>query len=220
MSTYNDNLRTTVKTTLAGIGAEEQKRKSVLTVAHYNLYYAVGTQIRAEDMRNNANDHYEQTWCINHQGVNCSNRANNLLTTATNANKNITATVTNTATAATNVQVAANAVLKVAAGMGSANNMVNASDYDTDIQRMTGYANEVMVVKSNNSGGNGYVGLGTAAPSSHLHVKGDDPDMQKIMKEEEEWIEGMYRQRKVFVLLFVCLSVCLFPTALKQSPAQ
>jgi len=144
MSTYNDNLRTTVKTTLADIGAEEQKRDSTLTVAHYNLYYAVGTQIRAEDMRNNANDHYDQTWCINHQGVNCSNRANNLLTTTTNANENITATVTNTATAATNVQVAANAVLKVAAGIGSANNMVNASDYDTDIQRMTGYANEVM----------------------------------------------------------------------------
>ncbi len=144
MSTYNDNLRTTVKTTLTGINAEEQKRDSSLTVANYNLYYAVGNQIRAEDKRDKANDNYNQTWGINHQGVNCSNRANNLLTTATNANDNITATVTNTATAATNVQVAANAVLKIAAGIGSANNIVNASGYDTDIQRMTGYANEVM----------------------------------------------------------------------------
>lgn len=144
MSTYNDNLRTTVNTTLGGIDGEEQKRASALTVAHYNLYYAVGDQIRAEKKRDDVDVAYEDTWDINHEGVSCSNRATNLLTTATNADENVTATVTNTATSASNVQVAANAVLKVAAGIGSANNIVNASDYDTDIQRMTGYANKLI----------------------------------------------------------------------------
>jgi hypothetical protein len=143
MNTFDENLRTTVETTLTSIDGEEQKRASELTVAHYDLYYAVGDQIRAEKKLDDINISYDKTFDISHQGTLCNNRATNLLTTATNADANVTTTVTNTATAASNVQIASNAVLKVAAGIGSANNIVNASDFDTDIQRMTSYANEV-----------------------------------------------------------------------------
>ena len=144
MSTYNENLQTTVINTLTHIDAEEQRRDSENKIAHHNLYHNIGVTLRAKKTLQDVNTVYGQTRTIDIQSVHCSNRANNLLAAATNAHENVATTVTNTTTAATNVRVATHAVLKVAGNIGSANNIVNASDYDTDIQHLTCYANDVI----------------------------------------------------------------------------
>ena len=144
MNTYNENLRIAVSNALTGIDDTQQERQSAQTVAHYNLYYAVGEQILAQDKLDRVNETYDAVHAINHQGVACSNRANNLFDSATMADENVTTLVTNTATAAQNVQIAANAVVKLAADIGAAKNIVNASEADTDIMRMTVDVNETI----------------------------------------------------------------------------
>jgi len=144
MNTYNDNQLLAVKKILSTISTEQSKRESAQTVAQFNLYFAVGAQLLAQEKLKKVNADYDSTMAINNQGVANSNRANNLMESTQMADQNVTAVVTNTATVAQNVQVAANAVLKLAANIGSANNIVRASEYQTDIQRMTEYANKVI----------------------------------------------------------------------------
>jgi hypothetical protein len=144
MNTYNDNQLIAVKNILSAISTEQSKRESAQTVAQFNLYFAVGAQLLAQEKLNKVNADYDSTMAINNQGVANSNRANNLMESTLIADQNVTAVVTNTATVAQNVQAAANAVLKLAANIGSANNIVHATDYGTDIQRMTEYANKVI----------------------------------------------------------------------------
>lgn len=144
MNTYNDNELVTVKGILTNIANEHTKQDSAKTVAQYNLYFAVGSQLLAQDKFDEANTEFKATLDINDQGVACSNRANNLLGSAQLADQNVTAVVTNTATVAQNVQAAVNSILQLAANIGSANNIVSASEYDTDIQRMTWQVNKVI----------------------------------------------------------------------------
>jgi hypothetical protein len=144
MNTYNDNLLVAVTGTLSTIAAEQSKRESEHTVAEYNLYYAVGAQLLAQDKLEQVEGEYDKTMLINDQGVANSNQANDLMNYAETTDQNVTAVVTNTATVAQNVQAAANAILKLAANIGSANNIVSASDHDTDLQKMTEKANKVI----------------------------------------------------------------------------
>lgn len=144
MNTYNDNLLVAVTGTLSTIAAEQSKRESEHTVAEYNLYYAVGAQLLAQDKLEQVEGEYDKTMLINDQGVANSNQANDLMNYAETTDQNVTAVVTNTATVAQNVQAAANAILKLASNIGSANNIVRASDHDTDLQKMTEKANNVI----------------------------------------------------------------------------
>lgn len=144
MSTYEDNLQQTVSTTLSNVYAEEQKRKAQKEVANHSLYYAIGQRERAQDKLNQVNRKYDETHYINGKSVVCINTADGLLETVEAADENVSTTITNTATAAANVQAAAHAVLKVAGGMGSTNNIVGASDAATDIQELAAYTNKVM----------------------------------------------------------------------------
>lgn len=144
MNTYNDNLLVAVTGTLSTIAAEQSKRESEHTVAEYNLYYAVGAQLLAQDKLEQVEGEYDKTMLINDQGVANSNQANDLMDYAQTTDQNVTAVVTNTATVAQNVQAAANAILKLASNIGSANNIVRASDHDTDLQKMTEKANNVI----------------------------------------------------------------------------
>ena len=144
MNTYGENLQGVATKVLSNGEMEAQKRESDLSIARSNLYYTVGEQLLAKEKREKVNHLYDQTDSINHQGVLCSSRADNMLDSAVMADDRVTALVTNTATAAQNVQAAADAVVKLAADIGSANNIVSASEYDTDIQRMTSEVNKAI----------------------------------------------------------------------------
>lgn len=144
MNTYNDNQLIAVKSILSNIDNESIKKNSAKTVAQYNLYFSVGSQLLAQDKFDQVNAEFKETLNINDQGVACSNRANNLLNSVQLADQNVATVVTNTATVAQNVQVAVNAVLKLSSNIGSAMNIVSASEYETDIQRMTNDVNEVI----------------------------------------------------------------------------
>jgi len=144
MNTYNDNLLTAITGTLSTIAAEQAQQNSEQTVAQYNLYYAVGSQLLAQDKLKKVNVEFDKTMDINDQGVANTNQASDLMDYAQITDQNVTAVVANTATVAQNVQAVSNAILKLASNIGSAKNLVSASDYDTDLQRMTEYANEVI----------------------------------------------------------------------------
>ena len=129
MNTYNDNLLTAVKGILGTLSTEEAKHESAQTIARQNLYFAVGTELRFQDNLKKVNEDYLKTLAINDQGVANSNLANELMNSAQTADQHVSTLITNTATVAQNVQTAANAILKLAADIGSANNIVYASDY-------------------------------------------------------------------------------------------
>ena len=145
MNTYNDNQLTAVKKILSTNDAEQAKRQSAQTVAEFNQYFALGSQLLLEDRLKTINEDYDKTMDIHQQGVANSNYANNLLISSKTADQNVSAMVANTAVVAQSVQVAANAVLKLAAKIGSAYNIVSASEYnDTDIYNATKQTNAVI----------------------------------------------------------------------------
>ncbi|MDD5754110.1 MAG: hypothetical protein PHN45_05085, partial [Methylococcales bacterium] len=145
MNTYNDNQLTAVKKILATNDAEQAKRQSAQTVAEFNLYFALGSQLLTNDKLETTNKDYDKTMAIHQQGVANSNYANNLLISSQKADQNVAAVVSNTATVAQSVQVAANSILKLAAKIGSAYNIVCASEYnDTDIYNTMQQTNTII----------------------------------------------------------------------------
>ncbi|MBV1873604.1 MAG: hypothetical protein KUG80_02420 [Gammaproteobacteria bacterium] len=141
MNTYNDNLRTSVDETLVALAAEQDKINSEQTSAQYSLYYAQGAQITAQNKQAEVVKEYACAGRIDNAATHTENISINLLATAKDTEKNVASMVTDASTAANNMQVAANAVAKLSADIGSAFNIVSASDFGTDIYKMTQDAN-------------------------------------------------------------------------------
>ncbi len=145
MNTFNENLQTTVVGILSALDDEQTKQESAQTSAEYDLYYAQGGVITAQDNLDETIRHYDYASAVDTQGVENDNQATNVLTTATEADNNVAATVTDMSTAANNVQVAANAVTQLASDIGSAFSIVSAADFGTDIYARTRDLNSVML---------------------------------------------------------------------------
>lgn len=142
MNSYNDNLQLTSAESLAQLQNQQSTLNSSQTSAQYQLYFAQGAQITAQDNHETAVTAYNSALKIDHQGVDNNNLATNLLATATSSKTNTATLVTNAATAANNIQVASNMIAKVNADIGAAFNLVSAADLGTDIYRLTKQANQ------------------------------------------------------------------------------
>jgi hypothetical protein len=123
MNTYRDNLRETIKDTLADIRTEKERQGTLVNIAEDDLFFAEGTQSIASNRWEDIKSQYKKIHAISVQGVACGDQSGNLTNTAGSAAENVAKLVSNTATAANNVQVAANAIAKLAASMGSAKNI-------------------------------------------------------------------------------------------------
>ena len=123
MNTYRDNLRETIKDTLADIRTEKEQQRTLVNIAEDDLFFAEGTQSIASNRWEDIKSQYKKIHAISVQGVACGDQSGNLTNTAGLAAENVAKLVSNTATAANNVQVAANAIAKLAASMGSAKNI-------------------------------------------------------------------------------------------------
>jgi hypothetical protein len=137
MNTYNENLQTTASNTLAALLAEQSRLKSARLAQAYSLYYAQGSEITARDASAATDKLAASSLAINDQSLLTQNTAVNLLQSATGASTDVGASVTNMATAASNVNIAANAIAALAADIGSALNNTIASLYGSEINHQT-----------------------------------------------------------------------------------
>jgi len=142
VNTYNENLLTTVRGVLNGLASQQKKLGSLKKTKGNTLYFAQGASLTAADRLKVATMDYDHALQVHSQGVKNYNEAVNVEASAKALQENVTATVTNTATTASNIQVAANAVTKLAADIGSALNIISAEDYGSDIFRLAKNTNK------------------------------------------------------------------------------
>ncbi len=133
MNSYNENLRSSVVSSLNDQELELKKTTASLNAAMFSLYYAEGARITAAEKLEVISKTYSKQQKIQEQIVENNNLSVNLLA-ATNQEKTYVAkAVSNAAVGASNVQVAANAILNLASDVGSIFSIVNAADFDSQI---------------------------------------------------------------------------------------
>ncbi|MEP0264340.1 hypothetical protein [Dokdonia sp.] len=144
MNSYNDNLHSGIVTSLNNQEIELKKLKGQFDASMLSLYYSEGSRITAAEKLNKASEEYESHKNISEQAVIDSDVSTNVLQSATKAKEIVANTVTNTAVAAANVQVAANAILKLASDTGSIYSIVQAANFGGDIYDQSNEAKKLM----------------------------------------------------------------------------
>lgn len=157
MNSYNENLQASVLESLSEQELKLQKAKANLDASMFSLYYAEGARISAAEELIISNDNYKFQQEILEQTVIDSDLSTNVLSSVNLANVFIPETVKNTSVAAANVQIAANAILKLASDVGSIFSIVNAADFDTEIYDQSKYANDLMNGSSPTNKGTAYL---------------------------------------------------------------
>lgn len=133
MNSYNNNLHNTTVNILNNQKLEVKKNQSALRAGMFTLYYAKGAEITAGEHQKQA-----ATTCSFKEGVVNETNANNhisinVLASAEQEKKLVGQAVSNAATAASNIQISANAITKLASDMGSVLSITQASMLDTEI---------------------------------------------------------------------------------------
>ena len=144
MNSYNENLHSSVVSALNEQELKLQKTKATLDASMFSLYYAEGARITAAENLHKANEQFNFQQLVKEQAVIDSDLATNVLASANLGNELVAKSVTNTSVAAANVQIASNAILKLASDTGSIFSMVNAADYGTEIYDQSKEAYELM----------------------------------------------------------------------------
>ncbi|WP_075341263.1 hypothetical protein [Tenacibaculum agarivorans] len=167
MNSYNENLQASVLSSLSEQELSILKNKANFDASMFTLYYAEGARITAAEELQIANQNQALQQLILEQMTIDSDVSTNTLSSVNLSNQFITQTVSNTAVAAANVQIAANAILKLASDVGSIFSMVSAADFDTEIYDQSKYANTLMNGKNPESRGTAYL----AEKSSQLGME-------------------------------------------------
>lgn len=144
MSSYNENLNASV---VASLQAQELKLNSTQTLLNANmftLYYAEDAKITAQEKLEQTEKSYSEQEIVNEEAVANNNIATNLLATANQEKEINLQSVSNTAVAAANVQIATNAITKLASDMGSIVSILNAADYGSQIYEQAIAVNQLM----------------------------------------------------------------------------
>ncbi len=144
MNTYNENLRSAIVNSLQSQNADQKDLQSKLNASMFTLYHAEGASITAEENLEQAKTDQEAKAEVKKQAVANSNASNNELKSATQADAFVKQSVSNAAVCAANVQIAANAVTKLASDVGSIYSIINAADFDTDIYAQAKEINDLM----------------------------------------------------------------------------
>jgi hypothetical protein len=144
MNSYDENLHSTVVASLQGLELAQKSMKSKLDASIFTLYYTEGARITAGEKLDDANDRYLFQQKVKEQAVNNGNISINLLTAANQQKKYTAQSVTNTAVCAANVQVAANAIVRLAGDTASIYSILRAADFDTEIYQLGEDAYELM----------------------------------------------------------------------------
>ncbi len=144
MNSYNENLHASVVSSLNDQELELEQVQAQLYTAMFSLYYAQGARITAAEQLELANKKYKHQQNVQEQAVIDSDISTNVLASANNGKTYVAQAVTNTSVAAANVQIAANAILKLASDAGSIFSIVHAADFDTEIYQLSKEAHKLM----------------------------------------------------------------------------
>lgn len=144
MNSYNDNLNSSVLELLQSQELDQKNKKAQLNAAMFSLYYAQGATITATEKLELSIIALSKKSDIKAQAVISKTISTNLLASANQVKAYVGQSVTNAAVAAANVQVAANAILKLAGDMGSIYSIINAGDFGTDIYDQSKEAHRLM----------------------------------------------------------------------------
>lgn len=144
MNSYNDNLHNSVVASLNEQEISLQTISSKYNAAEDTLYYRQSNRITThEDLQlaTTVQKFYQEA---RDKTVECSNSSINLQGATDQAKDYLDKTVSNTAVAAANVQIASNAVLKLASDVGSIFSIVNAADFESEIYYLSQRTKERM----------------------------------------------------------------------------
>lgn len=144
MNTYNENLHAGIINSLQAQQLNQKKLGSSLNASMFTLYYAEGATITATENLNIANQTRTKKKAVEAQAVADSNLCTNLVASATQANKYFKQLVSNAAVSAANVQVACNAIVKLASDTSSVFSIINAADYGSSIYTLASEAQGCM----------------------------------------------------------------------------
>ncbi|WP_299114009.1 hypothetical protein [uncultured Winogradskyella sp.] len=144
MSSYNENLHSTVVASLGDQESEVQSIEAKKDASMFTLYYAQGARITASEQLNLALEKYDKKERVKHANIVDSNISTNVVASAEVENTLVTQSVTNSAVSAANIEVAANAITKLASDTGSIFSIVNAADYNSQIFDEAQYAKCLM----------------------------------------------------------------------------
>jgi len=144
MNSYNENLHSAIVNSLQSLDIEEQDLNSQVNAAMFTLYHAEGATIAAEQNLAIATDTYQSKTDTQNQAVKDNNVLVNLLGTATQANQFVKQSTTNIAVSASNVQIATNAIVRLAGDMGSIYSILNAADFDSSIYMLAREASKLI----------------------------------------------------------------------------
>ncbi|MEO9531957.1 MAG: hypothetical protein ABJG68_07480 [Crocinitomicaceae bacterium] len=136
MNTYNDNLRSNVVDSLNEQELERKKMEAQMNASKFTLYYAQGATISDAEKLALAEDKASIKGKVKKEAVVCSNLSINVLASAKQQKTLSDLSVTNMSVSASNVQIATNAVVKLASDMGSISSIISAADYGTDIHEL------------------------------------------------------------------------------------
>lgn len=146
MNTYNDNLRSTVLSTLSDQELELSNLKAGLITSEVTLYYDQGAAARAEYKLARTNEKYDTTKKIFDTAVVDGNISANVKTDADTFKDSNALAVTNTAVAAANLQASANAILRLARTVGGIFSITDAADFGQEIYTQSKRAAELMAI--------------------------------------------------------------------------
>ncbi|HEU4717364.1 MAG TPA: hypothetical protein VFU15_06015, partial [Bacteroidia bacterium] len=137
MNSYNDNLHNTIVSSLLNQELEKKQIYSQANAAMFSLYHAEAATITAQSKLTTATEDQTAKQAVNDQSVDATNISNNLVSAADQSNTYLKQAVTNTSVGAANVQIATNAIVKLAGDMGTVFSIVNAADFQSDIYDLT-----------------------------------------------------------------------------------
>jgi hypothetical protein len=144
MSSYNDNLHSSVVDSLQTQELDLKKVKAKKNASMFTLYYAEGATITASEQLAKATSKLSDKTDVKNQAVADSNISNNLLKSSTQSDQYIKQSVTNASVCAANVQVAANAVVRLASDLGSIYSIVHAADAGTELYVLANQARSLI----------------------------------------------------------------------------
>jgi hypothetical protein len=133
MNSYNDNLHASVVNTLQTLDLAKKTQKSNLDSAIFSLYYAEGAVITASEKLNQANDKYKKQQNISAQAIANANIAVNLSAAAAQQKTYTAQSVTNAAVSASNIQIASNAIVRLAGDVGNIYTILRAADAEGEL---------------------------------------------------------------------------------------
>jgi len=164
MSSYNENLNASVATSLQAQELKLSTTQAQLNAGMFTLYYAEDAKITAQEKLKKTEQKYSDQEIIKDEAVENNNLSTNVIATANQEKQFNLQSVSNTAVAAANIQIATNAIVGLASDMGSIVSILNAADYGSQIFEQALAVNKLM----NNTAYNAEVSSQLAMDASYL----------------------------------------------------